>query len=49
MKIVDLITLTLAGPIRQKPVLNPTAVHLLENRLYINDNSQAMSFDLLVL
>ena len=30
---IDLLALTLAGPIWQKPVLDPLAVDLLENRL----------------
>ena len=35
MNKIDLQALTLAGPLRHKPVLDPLAVHLLENRLSI--------------
>ena len=33
---IDLLALTLAGPIRHKPVLDPLAVHFLENQLSIS-------------
>ena len=35
MNRIDLPALTLAGPIRHSPVLDPLAVHHLENGLYI--------------
>ena len=33
---IDLRALTLVGPLWHKPALDPLAVHILENRLFMN-------------